>query len=144
MAEVLKIKPRLAPDQAEEIVRRVWEETFKGRKFGEPKPKPVLAVTSEPLSPKVAEVAKANPAGVEMRVIARDAEGVAWVEPPKPPREIVHVLEVDGQARPKLSRNIDCATGDVSFVEYAVGYRPQAGAVSDYNPLDALDAPARD
>jgi hypothetical protein len=55
--------------------------------------------------------------------------------------EIIHPLEVDGQGRVSLARRIDCETGEQSLVEFEGGYRPQPGAVSDYNPLAALRRP---
>jgi hypothetical protein len=99
------------------------------------KPKPI-EVTAE-LSPKLAALAKANPAGVEVRVSAREGT-ITHVDPPKRPTELIEVLEVDGEGRPALARRIDCETGERSIVEFDRGYRPAAGAVSDYNPLDAL------
>jgi hypothetical protein len=51
---------------------------------------------------------------------------------------LIEVLEVDREGRPALARRIDCETDERSIVEYENGYRPQAAAVSDYNPLDAL------
>jgi hypothetical protein len=55
--------------------------------------------------------------------------------------EIIHPLEVDAQGRVARARRIDCATGEQSVVEFEGGYRQQAGAVSDYNPLDGLKRP---
>lgn len=91
-----------------------------------------------PLEGKIDEVAKANPKGVEVRVTARDADGVTYVQPPRRPREIVQPLEVDGEGRVSRARVIDRATGDVGFVDYAGGYRQPAGVQHEYNPLDAL------
>jgi hypothetical protein len=91
-----------------------------------------------PLEGKVGEVAKANPRGVEVRVTARDVDGTTWVAPPVRPREIVQVLEVDREGRPKLSRNVDCSTSEASLVEYQGGYRQSPGAISHYDPLAAL------
>jgi len=50
------------------------------------------------------------------------------------------VLEV-ADGKPKLSRNIDCSTGDVSLVEYRGGYRVPPGAAQEYNPMDGLRRP---
>ena len=54
------------------------------------------------------------------------------------PREIVQVLEVDGQGRPKLAWVVDCGTGDAGIVEYRDGYRAPSGAVHEYDPLAGL------
>ena len=99
------------------------------------KPKPI-EVTTE-LSPKLAALAKANPAGVEVRVSARDG-ATTHVDPPRRPTELIEVLEVDGEGRPALARRIDCETGDRSIVEFDQGYRREGVVVSDYNPLDVL------
>jgi hypothetical protein len=53
------------------------------------KPVPAPEVRTS-LEGKVGEVAKANPTGVEVRVTARDADGVTYVQPPRRPKEIVH------------------------------------------------------
>jgi hypothetical protein len=81
-----------------------------------------------PLEGKVGEVAKANPTGVEVRVTARDVDGTTYVQPPRRPREIVHVLEVDAEGRPKRARHIDCASGEAGIVEYAGGYQQEPGS----------------
>jgi len=47
------------------------------------KPVPAPEVRTS-LEGKVGEVAKANPTGVEVRVTARDADGVTYVQPPRP------------------------------------------------------------
>ena len=99
------------------------------------KPVPAPEVRTS-LEGKVGEVAKANPTGVEVRVTARDADGVTYVQPPRRPKEIVQALEVDGEGRVSRARVIDCATGEAGYVDYAEGYR-QSGVVSDWNPLDA-------
>ena len=57
-----------------------------------------------PLEGKIDEVAKANPKGVEVRVTARDADGLTYVQPPRRPREIVQPLEVDGEGRVSRAR----------------------------------------
>jgi hypothetical protein len=96
-----------------------------------PKPKPRIELE---VSPRIAEAVKADPRGV--RVSAK-AEGVALVERARP-TEIIQVLEVDEAGRPKLSRRIDCATGEASLVEYRDGYRQAPGAQHEYDPFAAL------
>ena len=53
-------------------------------------------------------------------------------------KEIVQVLEVDAQGRPKLARHVDCSTGEPGIVDYRDGYRQAPAALSDYNPMDGL------
>jgi hypothetical protein len=101
------------------------------------KPKPAPEVRA-PLVGKIAEAAKANPASVEVRVVARAEDGTTVIDRPRQ-REIVQVLDIEpGTCRPARARHIDCATGDVSIREYQNGYSQGGGVVSDYNPLDAL------
>jgi hypothetical protein len=63
-----------------------------------------------------------------------DMQAVARVRP----REIVEVLAVDAEGRPKRARVVDCATGEAGFADFQNGYRRGPGALSNYNPLDAL------
>ena len=94
------------------------------------KPKLEVAVT-----PKLAEAVKANPDS--LRLSAKAADDTTIVERARP-TEIIQPLEVDGQGRVALARRIDCATGEQSVIEFAGGYRPQAGAQHEYDPLAAL------
>ena len=94
--EILKLRP----DFAELIARRP---PLKPKK-----PAPSVGV---PLGEKVAEVAKANPAGLEVRVTARSGDGTTYVDPPKRPTEIIQPLEVDEAGRVARARWIDCTTG---------------------------------
>jgi hypothetical protein len=98
-----------------------------------PKPKPKPRIELE-VSPRIAEAVKAAPESV--RVSAR-AEEMALVERARP-TEIIHVLEVDEAGRPKLSRRVDCATGEASLVEYRDGYRQAPGAHHEYDPFAVL------
>jgi hypothetical protein len=97
------------------------------------KPKLEVAVT-----PKLAEAVRANPGS--LRLSARAADETVVIER-APVKEIVYPLDVDGQARVARARHIDCETGEVSILEYRDGYPQRGGAVSDYNPLDALRRP---
>ena len=109
------------------------------------KPAPSAVVR---LGDKVAEVAKANPAGLEVRVTARSGDGTTYVDPPKRPTEIIqprrvglrHVceLEVDEAGRVARARRIDCTTGAASIVEYHGGYRQAPGAQHEYDPMAGL------
>jgi hypothetical protein len=93
------------------------------------KPKPaVMAVVSE----KLAQAAKANPEGV--RVSVRAADDTVVVDRPRR-TEVIEVLEVDGEGRPKVARRIDCTTGEAGMIDFVGGYRQPAGAVSDYDPI---------
>jgi hypothetical protein len=133
MAEILKVpaKPRTKEDVWREFERRYLSEPFKRVS---PKPKPKFEVE---VTPRMAEAAKANPASVQVRVSADAADGTTVIERVRR-TELIEVLEVDREGRPSLARRIDCATGERSMVEFDQGYRQQPGAVSDYNPLDAL------
>ena len=91
-----------------------------------------------PVTPKLAEAVKANPGSLRLSAKAQDETVV--IERAKV-TEIIEPLDVDGQACVARARRIDCATGDVSILEYRNGYRLPPGAVSDYNPLDALKRP---
>lgn len=91
-----------------------------------------------PVSPETAERAQARPESVRISTVTEDA--ISVVERVRP-REIVQVLEVDAEGRPKLSRNVDCGTADVSLVEYRGGYRLPPGTQHEYNPMDGLRRP---
>ena len=82
--EILKLRPEFA----ELIARRP--------PLPPKKPAPSAVV---PLGDKVAEVAKANPTGLEVRVTARSGDGTTYVDPPKRPTEIIQPLEVDEAGR---------------------------------------------
>jgi hypothetical protein len=116
----------------------IWRE-FEAELFSKPiprvppKPKPKPRIELE-VSPRIAEAVKADPLSV--RVSAR-VEEMALVERARP-TEIIQVLEVDEAGRPKLSRRVDCATGQASLVEYREGYRQGPGAQHEYDPLAAL------
>jgi hypothetical protein len=94
------------------------------------KPKRETAVVAV-VSQKFAEAAKANPANVRLSVPAVDDTVV--VERPRR-SEIVEVLEVDGQGRVALARNLDPQTGAMQIVEFEGGYR-RSGVVSNYDPI---------
>lgn len=87
-----------------------------------------------PVSQETAERVRRRPESVRLSTVREDAIPVVERVQVK---EIVQVLEVDAQGRPKLARVVDCSTGQAGFVDYCDGYR-QAGALSDYNPLDVL------
>jgi hypothetical protein len=89
------------------------------------------------VSPEAAERARARP---EVRFSTVRNDEAVVIERAKV-TEIVEPLEVDGQARVARARHIDCATGEASILEYRDGYPIRGGAVSDYNPLDALRRP---
>ncbi len=88
-----------------------------------------------PVSQETAERVRARPESVRISTVREDA--IPVVERVRV-REIVQVLEVDAQGRPKLARHIDCSTGEPGIVEYRDGYRQGPGVVSDYNPMDGL------
>jgi thioredoxin-like negative regulator of GroEL len=94
------------------------------------KPKVTLDV-----SPKVVEAMRANPESVKIAVKAADE--TVLVERARL-REVIEVVEVDGQGRPRLVRRMDCTTGDVGVMEMVGGYRPPSGVVHEYDPLMAL------
>lgn len=55
------------------------------------------------------------------------------------PLEAFEVIEVDlVTGRPRVCRRHDLLTNERGLVEFQDGYRQQAGAVSDYDPLAAL------
>jgi hypothetical protein len=117
---------------------QIWRE-FEAELFSKPiprvppRPKPKPRIELE-VSPRIAEAVKADPQSV--RVSAKN-EGVGLVERARP-TEIIQVLEVDEAGRPKLSRRVDCVTGEASLVEYRDGYRPGPGAQHEYDPMAAL------
>jgi hypothetical protein len=116
----------------------IWRE-FEAELFSKPiprvppKPKPKPRIELE-VSPRIAEAVKADPLSV--RVSAR-ADEMALVERARP-TEIIDVVEVDEAGRPKLSRRVDCATGEASLVEYRDGYRQGPGVQHEYDPFAAL------
>jgi hypothetical protein len=85
------------------------------------------------VSPKIAQSARDNPSGVRVAV-----SGDPGVFERVRPTEIIQVREVDRQGRPHLIRRVDLATGTESMIEMDQGYRPQPGAVHEYDPLQAL------
>jgi hypothetical protein len=87
-----------------------------------------MAVVSE----KLAKAAKANPEGV--RVSVRAADDTVVIDRPRR-TEVIEVLEVDGEGRPKVARRIDCMTGEAGMIDFVGGYRQPACAVSDYDPI---------
>ena len=91
-----------------------------------------------PVTPKLAEAVKANPGS--LRLSAKAVDDTTVVERARP-TEIIQPLEVDGHGRVALARRIDCATGEQSMVEYENGYRPQAGARHEYDPMVGLRRP---
>ena len=97
-----------------------------------PKPKPTVTLE---VPAATAERVRLRPESVRLSTIRED--GVPMLERVRP-KEIVQVLEVDGDGRPKRARVVDCATGEAGFADYQNGYRQGPGVVSDYNPLDAL------
>ena len=88
-----------------------------------------------PVSQETAERVRRRPESVRLSTVREDAVPVAERVQVK---EIVQVLEVDAQGRPKLARHVDCSTGEAGFVDYRDGYRQAPGAMSDYNPMDGL------
>jgi hypothetical protein len=102
----------------EERKKLFFERLDNGYYFRPAKPK--VAIVTLPVSPKIAAAVSANPESV--RVSARGADGIAVIEGPKGNLNHVTVRvdlvsEVDAQGRPVW---------------------PTAGAVHQYNPLDAL------
>ena len=77
--EILKLRPEFA----ELIARRP--------PLPPKKPAPSAVV---PLGEKLAEVAKANPTGLEVRVTARSGDGTTYVDPPKRPTELFSRLRL--------------------------------------------------
>jgi hypothetical protein len=102
------------------------------------KPKKPAPSAVVPLGEKVAEVAKANPAGLEVRVTARSGDGTTYIDPPKRPTEIIQPLEVDEAGRVARARRIDCTTAEASVLEYQGGYRQAPGAQHEYDPMAGL------
>jgi hypothetical protein len=102
------------------------------------KPRPKTAVVTE-LDGKIAEVARANPESVSVRVTAKTEEGVAVLDRPRR-SNVVDVIEVEN-GMPKLVKTYDAESGH-GVAEYNGGYgpsyHPKGGAVHSYNPLDAL------
>jgi hypothetical protein len=134
MAEVLKMTPQ--GDARPKTKEELWA-YFERKYLSEPipfaKPKPPPTVTLE-VPAATAERVRLRPESVRLSTVRED--GVPMLERARP-KEIVHVLEVDGEGRPKRARVVDGATGEAGYVDYAGGYR-QSGVVSDWNPLDAL------
>ena len=98
-----------------------------------PKPKPQLMV--EPASAQTIANAKARPDKV--KIVTESDDGVAVIDRPRR-SGVVEVLEVDGNGRPKLVRCWDATTRELTTMRFEDGYPPRAGAVSAYNPIDAL------
>jgi hypothetical protein len=48
------------------------------------------------------------------------------------------VVEVNGEGKPKLARVRDRETNAVGVIEMVGGYRAPSGAISAYDPMDAL------
>jgi hypothetical protein len=92
------------------------------------------------VSPQIAEAVKADPRSV--RVAAR-VEETSLIQRPEV-MEVVEPLEVDG-CTVRRAQITTYRTGEerptVGVVEFTHGYRRPAGAVSDYQPLDALRRP---
>jgi hypothetical protein len=102
------------------------------KKAAEEAAKPKVVAT---VSPKMAEAIKANPTSV--RISARAADETVVVDRPRR-TDVLEVVEVDREGRPAKVRRMDCATGEVSVLDFVEGYRQAPGAVSVYDPLAAL------
>jgi hypothetical protein len=105
------------------------------------RPKPKTAVVTE-LEGKIAEVARANPGSVSVRVTAKTEENVVVADRPRR-GNVVDVIEVEN-GKPKLVRTYDAEAGGHGVAEFKDGYGPSyhpkgGGAVHQYNPLDALE-----
>jgi len=115
----------------EEILRKnpppPWPEHLRKKKQA------VLA----PVSERMAQAVKANPAS--LRISAKAEDGVTVIERPDQRRPLSHVqvLEVDKDGRPLLVQHYDPATNTAGIVKYQDGYA-QSGARHEYNPFDAL------
>ena len=99
------------------------------RRLCKPKPKPVVAPI--PVSEKLAQAAKANPESVKVRVSA-EVEGVVVVDPPRRgviADEVREVAERRAGARAERER----------IEKEAWLYRPGAGVIHVYNPINGLD-----
>jgi hypothetical protein len=115
--------------------KRLTRNSSPGRAKRREAAKPKIEVV---VSPKLAEAVKAHPES--LRVSAKAVDETMVVERARP-TEILEVLEVDREGRPARARRIDCATGDQSVVEFDSGYRLPPGAISNYDPFDALKRP---
>jgi hypothetical protein len=138
MAELLKIKTKLETDPRLMTKEERWQwflrEKLNGGVIPRAKPKPKPTVTLE-VEPATAAQVQARPESVRLVTMRDDdRQAVARVRP----KEIVEVLEVDAEGRPKRARVVDCSTDEAGFADYQNGYRQPAGAVHEYNPLDAL------
>jgi hypothetical protein len=102
------------------------------KKAAEEAAKPKVVAT---VSLKMAEAIKANPTSV--RISARAADETVVVDRPRR-TDVLEVVEVDREGRPAKVRRMDCATGEVSVLDFVEGYRQAPGAVSVYDPLAAL------
>jgi hypothetical protein len=122
------MQPNEREETDEEFLARLAANRAKRREAAKPK----IEVT---VSPKLAEAVKAHPDS--LRVSAKAADDTVVVERARP-KEIVEAIDVDREGRIARARHVDCATGDVSIVEYRGGYRLPPGAAHEYNPLDAL------
>lgn len=97
------------------------------------KPKPALvSVVSE----KLAAAARANPDSV--RISARADDDTIVVDRPRR-SDIVEVVEVDAQGRPKLARAYDAASNTYGDVEFKEGYRAGGSAQSVYDPIERFE-----
>ena len=88
------------------------------------KPKPPPTVTLE-VPAATAERIKARPESVRSEHGEGGRDPSSWNG--SRPREIVQVLEVDGEGRPKRARVVDCTSGEAGYVDYADGYRQGPG-----------------
>jgi hypothetical protein len=123
----------MKPNEGKVTRDEIWGLFFPGQKAPPLKPKPV--VTAVPVSEKLAEAAKANPNSVKVRVTARSADGVVVVDPPRSARI---VDEAEQQIRLAAQQRSEARVERERVDAEAWRYRPSAGVVHMYNPLDRL------
>ena len=116
MVEVLKMIPQGKPKDPREMTKEErWQwylrEKLNGGVIPPAKPKPKPTVTLE-VEPATAAQVQARPESVRLVTMREDdRQAVARVRP----KEIVEVLAVDAEGRPKRSRVVDCATGEAGW-----------------------------
>jgi hypothetical protein len=117
----------------EQLAADPWlREWYARRPPRKAKPKPAEPAVVAVVSEKFAEAAKANPEGVRLSV--RGADEVVVVDRPRR-TEVMEVVEVDREGRPAKVRRMECATGEVSVLDFVEGYRQPSGAISNYDPI---------
>jgi hypothetical protein len=94
------------------------------------KPK-VVATVSE----KMAAAIKHDP--TSLRLSAKGADDTVVIDRPRR-TEVMEVVEVDREGRPSRVRRMECATGEVTVLDYVEGYRQPSVVTHVHDPMAAL------